>query len=531
MIAKRVLEPCRVLWITSFACIAYSAAVSQVGEVAKQHTHNVPVFLPTVHAAIVEAPFKTDSLNKSKADAGVLGKIKRQFGSFFDQTSHNKTASKEEAKSGNDTTASSGAATEETNATMDSGRGTSPVMSPGAGSEPLKPSSSDIVTTKMRLVSFLESISASLEDMRMLLKRALRTSKINPSEIISLNDTMLVAAVSGRRFYSKDGSHKAVPVRAVFHKRKLTVEIEELSFIEHADNSNKVSEETEGIGREYHFLIKNAQPIVEDIILRPVAMPIPGYQIIVPLRKESKSKGKSISRTTTKMTSPGADVVPSYWGTGREEDEYEFLRVQMACQKTHGASGIRRMLCTCDKVHGENLTRRLLCVSRIADKVVKVAKDHSEVRIASKIYRGSTRCRNARYGVKKSHDCLVKLLEDRAGESSKLHVKHGRSILTKATEESLKIDELLSKEKIRAAELTDFGSDQKKPVERWSKSKLALRALTFLLYVSGIGFLLLCLFDLGQQYHHHNTQNRSDGHLSRLPVHAQALYARLTLRN
>lgn len=525
MIATRGSKPPLILGIAALFCVVQSAAVSQNVEVPAQVRQNVPVLVASVHASIVEAPVKSNiveapvkSNTGNETDAsGFIGKVKMQSGNFFSRiSSHNTTKATDDSAGKKSAT---GAVNE-----------SAPEMSPSAESEPLEPSSTDAVTTRMRLTAFLESLSASLEDMRMLLMRGFWESHENPYEIVSRNDTMLIVSVPGRRFYSAPGKHRVVPVRAVFHKKRLTVEIEESSFVERADNASKISEETAGIGTEYHFTINDAYVVIEDIYLRATNKPIPGYEIVIPLRTESKSNGNArmISRTVAKATSPDGDVVQGHWGTAREEDEYEFLQAQMACQNLHGTSGIRRMLCTCDKLHMENPTRRLLCVSRIADKVVKVANDHGEARIAAKIYRGSVRCRSARYGITGSHDCLVKLLEERSGEKSKLHLKHGRNILTNEAENNQKVDALLSKEMVRAEDFTNFDISAKSRAESWPVCR---SALTFLLYVIGIGYLVVCLLDLSQQYRRHTADYGSDGRLSRLPAQAQALYARLTLRS
>lgn len=520
MIVNRGFKPPIILGVAALLCVAHSAAVSQDVEVPTQARQNVPVLVPSVHASIVEAPIKKNARDGTEHDSGFIGKVRRQFGNFFNHTSSDNSTK------ATDDSVSKSSTPEAVNETI-------PGISPDPEKKPLKTSSTDAVTTTMRLTSFLESISASLEDMRMLLMRGFWESHENPYEIVSRNDTMLIAAVPGRRFYSPEGRHRVVPVRAVFHKNKLTVEVKESSFVEHTDNSSKISEETSSIGTEYHFTINGAHVTIEDIYLCATNGPIPGYEIIIPLRTKSTSNGNAqvISRSVAKATSPGGDVVQGHWGTGQEEDEYEFLHAQVACQSLHGYSGIRRLLCTCDKVHDENPTRRLLCVSRVADKVVKVAKYHGEGRIAAEIYRGSVRCHSAIYGIKESHDCLVKLLEERAGEKSKLHLKHGRSILTKKAEMNQKIDGLLSKETVRAEDLTDFDIAKTSRAESWSVGRCALQTVTFLLYVIGIGFLFVCLLDLGQQYRRHTANNGSDGRVSNLPAHAQALYARLTLRS
>lgn len=535
MVLRRPFGVFIFIGIVTLASSVQCAAVSEITKATDQNTNTntVHVLVPTIHASIVEAPFKTDAVHENGNGVGFLAKIRRQFGILFGQTSHNHGSKSEEEKNNkNDTLFVEEAKTNVSTAMKE----TSPEGPPTHDNQPLKTSSTDIVTAKMRLVSFLESISASLEDMRMFLKRTFRVSKRNSYEIASVNETTLVAAVPGKRFFVEEGAHEVRPVWAVFNRHKLTVVIAEFSFIEHhKDNSSKISEKAARFDTEYQFTIKNAHPVVGGIYLLPADGTIPGYQIIVPLIKESGSDEKPVSRAIADAMRPDADVDEKHWETSREEDEYEFLHAQMACQKAHGTSGIRRMLCTCERVHQGNLTRRLLCIARIADKVIRVAKDHGEVRIAAKIYRGTVDCRNAKHGVKESHDCLVRVLDEHAGSSSALDTKHGRNILETKSEgnnDDGAIDKLLTEETIRASDLrNNNGTGQRTRMEKWSTRKVAIRGVTALVYFVGGTFLLACLLDLAKQYRRHHSEHVPDASISRLPAHAQALYARLTLRS
>lgn len=397
----------------------------------------------------------------------------------------------------------------------------------------LKTTTEDIVTTRMRLISFIEGISASLEDMHKALRRfPWSGNKKELYNIVSRNDSMLIAAVSGKRFYSGDGSKKVKPVRAVFHKHKLTVEIEELSFSENRDKSSKVSEEVSGIGTEYQFSIPKMHVDVEEIYLRATNGQVPGYEIIIPLRPEtnSNSEVQAVSRRLNESTGASGEIGAGHWGTNREEDEYSFLQAQMECQKMHGISGIRKLVCTCEKVHVDSVTRRLLCLSRVADKVVKVAQTNNEGRVAGRVYRGSIRCRNARYGIQGSYDCLLKLLERHAGEESELHKKHGRNILSWVDKGAKKVDGMVGRVQVKAEEFVEFNEEGKEgSVKRAGLS--VLHVLTFTAYVIGIALLVFCLVDVGMQYRRHRQGSQMDGKVSRLSAQAQALYSRLVMRN
>lgn len=532
-------------WIIAIAlCAAFidESSGSVRSQVSKSKVSKVPVLSPTIHAAILEAPLRTAEKDDDTESGGFFGRIKNQLANLFNHTSsHNATKSNgEDAAAGNDTSLNSSSAQNKTKLFQEDdstdGRNETTARSGlkanGATSKPLKTSTADAVTAEMRLTSFIEGISASLEDMRFAILRAFWNHKKNSYEIKSRNETMLVAHIDGKRFFSPDGSHKVKPVRVVSHNRKLTVEVEEAAFEEIKDESKKVAEETTGMGTEYEFVINDCHAVLEDIYLKATNGVTPGYDIIIPLRPKS-AKGSddavtAISRTVTKATSPDIEVQKGHWGTSREEDEFEFLQAQLSCQKAHGYSGIRRMLCTCERVHLGSETRHLLCVSRIADKVVRVAKENGEGRAAARIYRGSMRCRSAKYGVRGSHSCLVSLLEKHAGKGSELQLKYGRSILSSEDDKSdKKVDDILAKEKVQAKELIGAETADGDIVKE--KSSM-MQVVMFTVYIIGIIFLLICLFDVSLQYRRHNENSRGGGRLLLLPERAQALYARLGMR-
>lgn len=542
----------------------YSATIQQG---ALERHYRVSVVKPSVPSAALEESVIANDDNSTNHN-GFFNKIGKQMSNMFAHSSKNNNGSQaQDSESNNMTKTVNGLGSE--NATLTStrneaavpnwmtGKNTTVEVSPMPTKIRLKPAekrelarrskevlsansttakefkatTEDIVTTRMRLTSFIESISASLESIHRTLREFPWTKQKDPYSIVSRNDSMLVAAVMGKRFHSVEGDYKVKPVRAVFHKHKLTVEIEESSFAENRDNSSKLSEGVSGIGTEYQFIIHKAYVDVEEIYLRPINGQIPGYEIIIPLQPEANldKEAQAVSRNLNKSTSL-SEVRAGHWGTSREEDEYLFLQAQMECQKTHGVSGIRKLVCTCEKVHTENVTRRLLCMSRVADKVVKVAQASGEGRVAARVYRGSIRCRNTRYGIQGSYDCMTKLLEKHAGEDSKLHKKYGRNILSWTDKAARKVDDMVGRVHVKAEEFVDFNEEGKADVMGRRRFSV-LHALTFVMYVTGIAFLVFCLVDVGIQYRRHRLESHTDGRVSRLSAQAQALYSRLVMRN
>lgn len=535
------------LAVSVLAGLVLSAVSTEATRIAQDQTSKhkratIPVLLPTVHAAVLEAPVRSTTEQNTAEGNRFLNKIKNQLANLFSSAkSHNSTSKEHDAMVANSTDL-----TQEEYRNKSSSVDAEPVTSASNGpsmhnkgivegtraTKPLKATSADVVTAKMRLTSFIESISASLEGMHFALARAFwRRAKL-PYEIKSRNETVLVAEVRGKRFFSAEGLQRVKPVRAVFHNHKLTVEVEESSFEEIKDSSNKIAEQVAGVGTEYHFAVDNSFVNVEDIYLRATNGETPGYEIIVPLRSDKgnrpETNSTAISRISARAMSSHPRILDGHWGTIHEEDEYNFLQSQMYCQKEHGYSGIQRMLCTCQRVHVESETRRLLCVSRVADKVVRVARNNGEERVATRVYRGSIRCRNARYGLSGSYNCLVKLLEKHSGKESRLHLKYGRSILSKEESSSEKVSKILAKEKLEMKDFIDVGDNE----GEYAKDKSTMmQILMFMVYVVGLIFLLVCFFDVSQQYRRHNDSSPSSGRLSKLPEHAQALYARLCMRN
>lgn len=530
-------------------------------ETQKLHIHdqrqNVAVLTPTVHASLLESPTYT---NPHAATFNFLDDIGKRISGLFGHSSHNSSTSK-----GEDTkTVDDGEKDEHGKSDIKDVKPSNEAVNrflkseqisptPNAQGTPRKnekrkakkneeegtqfnknmrltPTKDDIVTARMRLTSFIEGVSASLEDMHKTLVHFPWVSrKTKGYEIVSRNESMLIVHVPGKRFFSTSSKHRVKPVRAVFHKHKLTVEVEESSFIENRDNSSKISEETFGIGTEYHFSVKKARVDVDGIFLKATQDGVPGYHIFIPLLPKSADDNmESVTRTVTEATGRPA----THWGTNREEDEYDYLQSQAACQKKFGTSGIKKLLCTCEKIHARNLKRKLLCVTRIADRVVRVAKLQSEPGVASRVYHGSVRCRNPKLGIGRSYTCLTALLRRHAGEKSRFHAKHGRNILESEAEAATeaKIDELVGKQAVKPEELLQFEDDETtEDIEQTGLS--VLHMLTMLVYLAGLAFLAFCLFDVWVQYRKHSRGSRTDGRLSRLPAQAQALYERLVARN
>eukprot|EP00177_Eucheuma_denticulatum_P005929 GFKZ01010809.1.p1 GENE.GFKZ01010809.1~~GFKZ01010809.1.p1 ORF type:complete len:573 (+),score=69.65 GFKZ01010809.1:2165-3883(+) len=562
----------RVVWLAAFIWAASAAALKEGGSHIHRDRSGVPVLVPTIHAIVLEAPLKTAADADVEQYTGIIDKIGQALSQLLGHSNEaiNGTASAGlggagNTTSGNGTDVASGqipadadrseVATKASQGSRARGGERKSGMRAGSGGTTrggvsarlggeagLKTTSSDVVTVRMRLTSFIESISASLETMHKALVRFPWTGpKSKPYEIVSRNHSMLIVAVPGKRFFSSEGKHRVKPVRAVFHKHRLTVEIEESSFSENmAKNSSRVSEETAGIGTEYHFPIQKARVDVEEIYLRATNGDIPGYEIVVPLQAEvagEEGDAETVSRTVVKATGGGDVKVGGHWGTNREEDEYEFLKAQLGCQKKFGTSGIGKLLCTCETVHDDSVTRRLLCVSRVADKIVRVAKLGGEGRIAARVYRGSIRCRNADFGISGSYECLVKLLRRDAGGGSRLNGRLGRSILSKrgvgSEAGARKVDEMVGRIRVKAREFLEFteGESENEGAGMERAGLSVVHMVTFMVYVVGIGLLVVCFIDVGLQYRRHVGGSRADGRVSRLPGQAQALYARLVLRN
>lgn len=164
-----------------------------------------------------------------------------------------------------------------------------------------------------------------------------------------------------------------------------------------------------------------------------------GYTIIVPRQRGmtaalSSNEGKSEERLLEKQKKRTG------WSVRAEEDDVHFLTTQMECQRKHGTSGIRRMLCTCGSVHATHVGKRLLCVARVADKVVRAARHVGADGVAREVRAAAMACRKAGGGVAESEACLTSALRNTAGDESAFHLAHGRSILSSKTKSRTKME-------------------------------------------------------------------------------------------
>lgn len=143
-----------------------------------------------------------------------------------------------------------------------------------------------------------------------------------------------------------------------------------------------------------------------------------GYSIIVPRKK------LSIRRTF--MDEHNNEY------NHKEEDEVEFLKTQLICQKKYWQSGIQRMLCTCDLIHTSkksNMKNKLMCKARIADRIIRTAGRIGAPHIAEEIHKQALICKGITDKMK-TEKCLSEKLKDIAGENSMFHQMHGRMILS-----------------------------------------------------------------------------------------------------
>lgn len=92
---------------------------------------------------------------------------------------------------------------------------------------------------------------------------------------------------------------------------------------------------------------------------------------------------------------------------------------------------------------------------------------------------------------------------------------------------------MVGKIRVKAREFLEFGEGESESegadMERAGLS--VVHMVTFMVYAVGMGLLVVCFIDVGLQYRRHVGGSRADGRMSRLPGQAQALYARLVLRN
>lgn len=124
----------------------------------------------------------------------------------------------------------------------------------------------------------------------------------------------------------------------------------------------------------------------------------------------------------------GSARIDRPWSAHTEEDDANFLRAQLECQRKFGASGLQRMLCTCESVHTFSLHRELLCVSRVADKAVRAAHHVGASSVGDDVYDGAVRC-NEKTDLGLKLECLIEILEENVGRRTAFHSVHGRSIL------------------------------------------------------------------------------------------------------
>lgn len=351
----------------------------------------------------------------------------------------------------------------------------------------------------MRMNSFVEGISSAVHDIGSSVQKIFTHPKSEGYSIVSQNNTWVVAHVSGRQLRTCDKvTGRGMPVRVVFHKRQLTVEVEEMASTR---TNNTIDLEDEwhvaGLGTEYRFILRKHKNVdVDGVYLQQSTGDKDGYSIVIPLLAENWQEDMNVT-SHIPGENDGHDG-GNNWGTIHEEDRYEFLQSQLACQKEHGRTGVKRMLCTCERVHAHNMVNRLLCVSRVANKVVRTAKSVGAMRIARRVERKGGACNRGKRSIQARHDCLIKLLYRIAGEKSAFHMKHGRMILSE--QDVVRggiIEEALAKEKMAEEDIAvevDVGKKEESVREK------VVRAIMLFGYVVAISLLVVCVYDLSKQY-------------------------------
>lgn len=239
--------------------------------------------------------------------------------------------------------------------------------------------------------------------------------------IVIQNDSMLIGKVDGGELA---GSTARPPARA-----KAAADGSLLVIGVAVSNGSVV---------EHYMQTGKSIPVnISGIMVRPDNT---GYAIVVPRSQPNNTWNESKNSTTITLERP--------WSAMTEEDEVDFLTSQMECQKLHGASGIRRMLCTCANVHETHVGKRLLCVARVADKVVRAATEVGATQIAHEVRTAAVRCRREAGGIAAAEACLKTALVGSAGHGSTFHSTHGRNILTTTTADDTTVqavDEAISK--------------------------------------------------------------------------------------
>lgn len=296
----------------------------------------------------------------------------------------------------------------------------------------------------------------------------LRTGKKTPTSsdngdytIVAKNETMLVARVSNRMLplthahAQNDATVKDAdtfsPTKVTTHGDVTTIHVTEAS----TNTSDEATKQA-----EYKITIDGHKDRPSSITLQPShSDDAAGYDIVL---KWTSAENSEQNESGTKTLGKTVTEVVENWSAHSEEDHASFLQAQLNCQRKHGSPGITRMLCTCNTIHKAHGGKRLLCISRIADKLVRMAHSVGENSLSHDIYKGAKNCRSVSTAIAQGETCLTALLHEVAGDSSTLHVAHGRGILsTEGRKHSHKLDDLLAAEDPAADQLYYEGHERK----------------------------------------------------------------------
>lgn len=344
-----------------------------------------------------------------------------------------------------------------------------------------KRSNAGIITTPLlppgaRIAALVEKFSAALEEVGIHLKKTMRRAYRTDLKIMMHNCSHAIATVAEKRLYvSSESSEKVRPVRVVLSRGWLQVDVDEA--MQSSDAKRTV---------HYEMPMGHENARVDDIYL--LARGERGYDIVIPLVQERKS----------------VEIVSRSQEEGRNsEDEYEFLKEQLACREKFGNKGVERLICTCNRAYAGQLEARFRCLWQVVDRAEVAAKGAGEVQVGRKLKEKCLGCRNVKLGRQGSYDCVVDVLKSMAGLGSGLIEKHGRIILA--------LD-------MNAVEEND---------ERVS----GVAKTIYLGYMVAIVLLVVCMQDVYAKYQEYKRQSKRTSDFGRMPgrarERAQSLYSRL----
>lgn len=524
---RRGLALLSILWALGCAYLASGAAVQSFEEYEHSLLRTSPDAEPAVHVGVSETSLNKDVIPTSRT--GILGKIEGKMRGEVSKLLESSKGNETNAAVTNGVKATTNTTNEKSVEVENGSMWNSSIRVHENGGTSGKEAASGR-KLGVSLSEIFKGLAEKFGNMSNSFGQALFHRKENEYKISSQNDSMIIAEISGKRLTTGgDGSSRVSPLSVVFRWKKLMIEVDEIVYREDKDDNGELKEESASNVALYKIPIKDGGVKVNGVYLRTKRGVAAGYEIVIPL--ESTESAGGVTRTGVEEGTVD-EKNTTHWGTHREEDEYEFLHAQMGCQKLHGLSGMRRMICTCEKVHTNDMTKRMLCMSRVAEKIAKAATFVGEEKIAKKVSFGSLRCKRGwRRKAEKIVECIGGLLRRTAEEESELHKGHSRSILSKSWDTEMGVDDLLASEKLRAEDFMEMDEEEGlEEMESGRRGVALMRVYMFVAYVIGVGLLVVCLYDVTKQYRMHKEQSRRATDLSRLPLHAQTLYSHLISR-